>query len=160
MDAWTFPATPNPKRTSIQCLRTVSREPRERSDFGPTQGRGQGHPETTQHHVGRPKSHPGRLRTAQEPPKSHPRTLKTAQEPPKSRQEAPRGAQKARNHAKTTQKPLFLRGFAKTRFQRPRAAFFFWSFKPLTRETPPRGNPVGMAAVHAHPRTPLPVPGQ
>ena len=60
---------------------------------------------------GPPKSHPRPLRTAQEPPKSHPRPLR-----------APTGPQKARNHAKTMQKPLFLQGFVKTRVRRPKAA--------------------------------------
>ena len=92
----------------------MSRAPRERSDFGPTQGRGQGHPETTQDHLGRPKSHPGPLRTAQEPSKSHPRPLRTAQEPPKSRQEGPR-------RPETMQKPCKNNVFY-NRFRRPRAA--------------------------------------
>ena len=77
-----------------------------------TLGRGQGHPDTTQDHLGRLKSHPRATQDHLGRPKSHPRAAKRA----------PRGPQKARNHAKTMQKPRFLQGFVKTRFRRPRAA--------------------------------------
>ncbi len=79
------------------------------------QGRDQGHPETTQDHLGRPKrtkSHPRATQDHLGRTKSHPRVAKRG----------PGGPQEGPKSCKNLAKTWFFHGFVKTRFRRSRAA--------------------------------------